>query len=313
MRTIGICRSKYDQLLAELREMLHPNCSFLRSAIVYGSYCREEIFSVYSDIDFLCVVKEEILNQREASILHDIVIALYNKYRIKIHLRVRNISDLYTQESGFFDCGFTSSINKLRDNILIYGSSLDSEYLKYIENVNEEEYVLNLKLRYSNLKYHNRSLISLEEDFDNQSKYKDMMQYKCACILFQLAELICYTYGLHFISSVDALSKAYSKTNNNYFKTALNIKRGNEGIILPHFVATIDELIKNHTKEIIPYNLDLLKRIVLHNTSTLVMNDQKFVEPEKIIDSCPDKYKRSFIATDGTLHILINDQYEFNK
>ena len=63
-------------------------------------------------------------------------------YKIKIHLRVRNITDLYTKESGFFDCGFTSSINKLRDNILIYGSSLDSAYLKYIEGINEEEYVL---------------------------------------------------------------------------------------------------------------------------------------------------------------------------
>ncbi len=227
MHNSAICQSKYDQLIAELREKLYSNCSFLFSAIVYGSYCREEIFSVYSDIDFLCIIRKEILNQKEVSILHDIVFALHNKYRIKIHLRVRNITDLYNKESGFFDCGFTSSINKLRDNILIYGSSLDSEYLKYIENVNEDEYVLNLRLRYSNLKYHNRSLISLEEDFDNKSKYEDMMQYKCACIIFQFAELICYTYGLHFVSSEDALSKAFSKTNNNYIKNIKNSKLPN--------------------------------------------------------------------------------------
>lgn len=313
MHISGICHSKYDQLIAELRKMLYSNCSFLLSAVVYGSYCREEIFSVYSDIDFLCIIRKEILNQKEVSILHDIVFALHNKYRIKIHLRVRNITDLYTKESGFFDCGFTSSINKLRDNILIYGCSLDSDYLKYIENVNEEEYVLNLKLRYSNLKYHNRSLISLEEDFYNRSKYENMMQYKCACILFQLAELICYTYGLHFVSSVDALSKAHSKTNNNYFKTALNIKQGNERIMLPHFIATIDELIKNHTQKISPNNLALLKRIVFHNSSTFDLKDKRIVESEKIIESCSVEYKRCFIATDGTLHILINDQYEFNK
>ena len=220
MHTLGICQSKYDQLIAELRQILHSNCSFLLSAMVYGSYCREEIYSVYSDIDLLCIIRKDILNQKEVSMLHDIVFALHNKYKIKIHLRVRNITDLHTKDSGFFDCGFTSSINKLRDNILIYGSSLDSAYLKYIEDVKEEEYVLNLKLRYSNLKYLNRSLISLEEDFDNSYNYEDMMQYKCACILFQLAELICYTFGLHFVSSVDALSKAYSKTNNHYFKTA---------------------------------------------------------------------------------------------
>lgn len=158
---------KYDQLIGELRQMLHSNCSFLFSAMVYGSYCREEIYSVFSDIDFLCIIQKEFLNQKEVSILHDIIFALHNKYKIKIHLRVRNIPDLYTKESGFFDCGFTSSINKLRDNILIYGSSLDTAYLRYIEGVNEEEYVLNLKLRYSNLKYLNRSLISLEKDFDN--------------------------------------------------------------------------------------------------------------------------------------------------
>lgn len=281
--------------------------------IVYGSYCREEIYSAYSDIDFLCIVRKEILNQQEVSALHNIVFALHDKYKIKIHLRVRNITDLYTKESGFFDCGLTSSINKLRDNILLYGSSLDSEYLKYIENVNEEEYALNLKLRYSNLKYHNRSLISLEVDFDDNSKYEDMMQYKCACIIFQLAELICYTYGLHFVSSVDALSKAYSKTNNYYFKVALNIKRGCEAIMLPHFIATIDELIKNHVQKINPDNLALLKRIVFHHSSTLEINGLRIVNSEKNIESLSGKYKRSYIATDGTLYIIINDRYEFNK
>ena len=77
-----VCQSKYDQLIAELRQMLHSNCSFLLSAMVYGSYCREEIYSVYSDIDFLCIIQKEILNQKEVSILHDIVFALHNKYKM---------------------------------------------------------------------------------------------------------------------------------------------------------------------------------------------------------------------------------------
>ena len=313
MHTSGICKSKYDQLIAELKKMLCANCSFLFSAIVYGSYCREEIYSVYSDIDFLCIIRKEFLTQQEVSALHNIVFSLHEKYMVKIHLRVRNITDLYTKESGFFDCGLTSSINKLRDNIPLYGRSLDSEYLKYIEIVNEEEYVLNLKLRYSNLKYHNRSLISLEEDFDDHSKFEDMLRYKCACIIFQLAELICYTYGLHFISSVDALSKAYSKTNNNYFMTALNIKRGCEGIKLPHFIATIDELIKDHVQKINPDNLALLKRIVFHHSSTIEKKGLSIFDSGINIESLSGKYKRSYIATDGALHIIINDQYELNK
>lgn len=310
MNTSGICQSKYEQLITELREMLNSNCSFLLSAMVYGSYCRKETYSVFSDIDFLCIIRKEILNQKEVSILHNIVFVLHNKYKIKIHLRVRNITDLYTKESGYFDCGFTSSINKLRDNIVIYGNSLDSEYLKYIENVNEDEYVLNLKLRYSNLTYLNRSLISLEEDFDNKSKNEDVMQYKCACILFQLAELICYTCGLHFVSSADALSKAYNITNNHYFEMAINIKRGNEEIKLPHFISTIDELIKNYTQKIDSDKLVLLKRIVLHYSSSDKKNE-KNVASEINIESCSFIYKRCFVETDGTLHIIINDQYEF--
>ena len=311
MNISGICQSKYDQLIADLREMLYSNCSFLLSAMVYGSYCRKETYSVFSDIDLLCVSQKEIINQKEVSILHNIVLFLHNKYKIKIHLRVRYITDLYTKESGFFDCGFTSSINKLRDNIVIYGNSLDSEYLKYIENVNEEEYVLNLKLRYSNLKYLNRSLISLEEDFYNKSKNGDLMQYKCACILFQLAELICYTYGLHFVSSADALSKAYSITHNQYFEMALNIKRGNEVIKLPHLISTIDELIKKYTQKIDSDKLALLKRIVLHSSSSFDKSKNHLVS-EINIESCSLIYKRCYVEIDGSLHIIINDQYEFN-
>lgn len=139
------------------------------------------------------------------------------------------------------------------------------------------------------------------------------MQYKCACILFQLAELICYTYGLHFVSSVDALSKAYSRTNNNYFKTALNIKRGKERVVLPHFIAAIDELINNYTQKVNPEYLPLLKRIVFRCSSTFDMMDQRLVGSENEKDSCLVKYKRCFIATDGTLYIIINDKYEFSK
>jgi len=313
MCTIKICQQKYDQLIAELKALLNSSCSFLFSAIVYGSYCREEIYSVYSDIDFLCIINKEVLYQKEISVLHDIVTSLYRKYKIKIHLRVRNLSDLYTKESGLFDCGITSSINKLRDGILIYGSSMDSEYLKYIQSVKEEEYVLNLRLRYSNLKYQNRALFSLEENFDNCSQFEDMLQYKCACILFQLAELICYTYGSHFVSSEDALSKAYLKTNNKYFKTAINIKRGKEYVILSHFVATIDELIIKHTQEISPDHLTLLKRIVLQNSGHFDMAGQPIVNSTNIIESSSIRYKSSFISQDGTLHIIRNSKYEYNK
>ena len=140
-----------------------------------------------------------------------------------------------------------------------------------------------------------------------------MIQYKCACILFQLAELICYTYGLHFVSSVDALSKAFRKTGNNYFKMALNIKRGNESVVLSHFISAIDELIKNYTQKVNPDYLPLLKRIVFHHSSTFDMVDQRLVESENNKESCSVKYKKSVIATDETLHIIINDKYEFNK
>ena len=61
MCTIKICQQKYDQLIAELKALLKSSCSFLFSTIVYGSYCKEENYSVYSDIDILCIINKEVL------------------------------------------------------------------------------------------------------------------------------------------------------------------------------------------------------------------------------------------------------------
>lgn len=304
MNNYNLCLNTYDQLIIELSELLNSKCSFLYSAIIYGSYSRQEIFSIYSDIDLLCVIKGEILKQNEISRLYDIVAILPQKYNVKIHLRIRNLSDLYTKESGLLDCGFSSSINKLRDGVLICGSSLDSEYLRFIRNITEEEYVLNLKLRYSNLKYQNRALISLIENYDDYSLYEDMLKYKCGCILFQLAELICYTCGIHFVSSVDALSKAYCKTENSYFKEAISIKKGRNSIDLIHFVTTIDGIIKLFNQKIEPKNVFILKRIVLHNIASLDKNEHLFGEDKSILELGPIRFKKCIIATDGTLHIL---------
>ena len=83
--------------------------------------------------------------------------------------------------------------------------------------------------------------------------------------------------------------------------------------MLPHFIATIDELIKDHVQKINPDNLALLKRIVFHHSSTIEKKGLSIVDSGINIESLSGKYKRSYIATDGTLHIIINDQYELNK
>ena len=305
MDNFNLYLRKYDQLVVELSDLLNLNCSFLYSAIIYGSYCRHEICSIFSDIDLLCIIKSEFIHQNEISRLYDIVAFLPRKYDIKIHLRIRNLSDLYTKESGLFDCGFSSSINKLRDGVVIYGSSMDSEYLKFINNITEEEYVMNLKLRFSDLKYQNRALISLIENYENTIHYENILKYKSGCILFQLAELICYTCGMHFVSSADALSKAHDITANSYFKKAINIKQGKEPININHFISTIDEIINSYSKKIVPNNVIMLKRIVLHNKESFNINDNLFGNMnEPIMELCHIKFKKSIISMDGTLHIL---------
>lgn len=311
MNKTETCRPKYDRLVIELKEMLNSKCLFLHSAIIYGSYSRREIFSIHSDIDLLCVIKHKVIENEEVNTLLEIVNALHSKYAIKIHLRIRNISDLYTKDSGFLDCGFTSSINKLRDGILLCGVSLDSAYFEYINSITEEEYIYNLRLRYSELKYQSRALVSIKTNFGNTSDYEEIISYKCGCIIFQLAELICYSYGFHFISSVDALFRAYSLTKNHYFKTAVSLKNSLLKINIADFVSSIDKIVNHYNQEIVSSNLITLKRIILHknqkndNTNS-IPNEYEKPDSNFFNNNSSIFTKKSYISADGALHILTN-------
>ena len=299
---------KYCSLASEIKVKLLAISDTIYSAIVYGSFSRCELYSKHSDIDLLCIIKSSILELALAKELNRIVLDCYSKYKIKIHLRVRSLDDLKTGYSGIFDCGFTNSINKLRDGLLICGNSLDGFYLDYIRQSSSIDYYNNLKNRFSDLSYQNRSLLSIVSNYTNMTEYDDFLMYKCGCILFQLAELICYVSGMHFVSSIDAINKANAVYHINLFEKACEIKKGNLKVELPEFVETIEKLIYDNVTHINANNYHLLQNIELIKFPEIKRNNLTIKVLEDIKHKLPLKdivcFMKVSIIEDGKLYVV---------
>ena len=95
MSTSFIKTDKYIRLICILRDKFNGLGNKIYSALVYGSCSRFEIFSIYSDVDLLCIIKEDVLKSETVNELHQIVHECTKTYKIKIHLRIRNITDLF--------------------------------------------------------------------------------------------------------------------------------------------------------------------------------------------------------------------------
>lgn len=228
--------------MKRLRELLIQKTCNLYSVIVYGSVCRLEARAGYSDLDILVVLKDDYLTSTSAASLYDIAQELMES-DIKIHLRIRNLSDLILKTSGLFDCGVTSSINKLRDSITLYGESLDNYYIEYLSSISIDEIVQNLKYRYSDLRYQCRSLLSMKRSSSRELGTETEINYKVGCILYQLAELICYSNGILFANSNDAIDKVKSFYDNHLFYLADRIKSMEFYVNIPSIVSEIDQII----------------------------------------------------------------------
>ena len=314
MSTSFIKTDKYIRLICILRDKFNGLGNKIYSALVYGSCSRFEIFSIYSDVDLLCIIKEDVLKSDTVNELHQIVHECTKTYKIKIHLRIRNITDLFQGSSGYLDCGFTSSINKLRDGILIHGASLDNLYLEYIHNTTPQDYAINIKNRLSDVCYQNRSLVSLIANYSDEQEYNNILNYKCGCLLFQLAELICYTHGQFFSSSLNALELANKITPHKFFSSALLIKQGKEKVELSYFVENLDYLIKETEKKIDNSNIHKLQNVVICEYRGLADSDLitdvdqqiKYKEPLK----CIAQVIKACVVRDGQLHLVYSSGYD---
>ena len=314
MSTSFIKTDKYIRLICVLRDKFNGLGNKIYSALVYGSCSRFEIFSIYSDVDLLCIIKEDVLKSETVNELHQIVHECTKTYKIKIHLRIRNITDLFQGSSGYLDCGFTSSINKLRDGILIHGASLDNLYLEYIHNTTPQDYAINIKNRLSDVCYQNRSLVSLIANYSDEQEYNNFLSYKCGCLLFQLAELICYTHGLYFSSTLSALELANKIIPHKLFSSALLIKQGKEKVELSYFVENLDYLIKETKKNVDKSNIHKLQNIVICKYGDLTDSDLiaevdqqiQYKEPLK----CITQMIKACVIRDGQFHIIYSSGYD---
>lgn len=255
-----ICEEDYIRLLYTIRHKLQDESCDLFSVVVYGSVCRLEMVPGFSDIDLLVIIKEEYLTKHVSYILNRVITDLLD-VNIKIHLRIRNIYDLESKTSGLFDCGVTSAINKLRDSIVLVGESLDSYYLSYLKNVQEEEIISNLHFRFSDLRYQNRALLSMHTGGMGISARFVDINYKAGCILFQLAELICYSKGIHFENSKAAIYKAKEVYDNQLLDSAEKIKNGDMVINVPDFVSEVDQILNSSAKSICKENVNKLLHV----------------------------------------------------
>ena len=303
-----IDKNKYITLVTEMKCQLYELGDSLFSAIIYGSFSRYELYSKYSDIDLLCIISNTIFEKKLAKALNDIVLKNFIKFGIKIHLRIRNLSDLTTGASGIIDCGLTSSINKLRDGVLLYGSSIDMYYLDYILQSSTDNYTNNLKNRLSDLNYQNRALVSMVSNYTNETEYHEILKYKCGSILFQLAELTCYVFGIHFTSSTDAITKARKITDNKIFDKSIYLKSGLLEIDLPSYIDTVDRIILDNSKAITPRNYNQLRKIKVCNFSelscgTIVQNVIKQIEGKYPLKSISSYLKGSVIEK-GELYVV---------
>lgn len=264
----------YFVLLESLKKTLSRGLDFIQSAIVYGSVCRLELIEGESDLDLLVLLHSDVLTSEVASFFAKMVEDLYCEFKIKIHLRIRNAKDLKERTSGFLDCGFTSSINKLRDSILLVGEPLDEDYLAFIQSASVDMIEENLYYRFSDVRYRVRALVSAGADNSIYRPSLKVIRYRVGCLICQFAELVCYSHGLLFINSADALQKARGITSNNLFSEAMALKRDESDLNLFKAISLLDELILDSQKRVEFPSLLALKRIRVVDSSFDGINDE---------------------------------------
>lgn len=267
-------KEDYYKVLHTLQERLMEDSSDLYSVIAYGSVCRMEMIPNYSDLDILAIIKDECLSERTSQTLNSIILDL-SKVNIKIHLRVRNLYDLENKTSGLFDCGVTSAINKLRDSIVLCGESMDYYYLSYLNTVKEEEILSNISFRFSDLKYQSRALLSLCTGGPGANISADIINYKAGCIIFQLAEMICYSRGILFENSSSCISKACQFYDSHLFSLAYRLKYGETAIDTPSLVSEVDYIINTAAKNIDRSKLKDLRKVRIQDS--VAQKEDKYV------------------------------------
>lgn len=196
------------------RTLLSKNNLFL-SVYMYGSVTRLEAIDGISDIDLLFVYEKK-LEREHVEFLIDLKEQIKKKYGIPLHTRLRRLEDLLTGRSGLMDCGFTSSINKLRDGIVLHGINISNYYYSYIKQSSEQTIQDNLRNRWCEICYRNMDI------FQHETTQKKQLLY----VLSSMSELICYSQGIFSLGTKDSLEKAYQITELSILNNYWQLKRG---------------------------------------------------------------------------------------
>lgn len=204
----------FDAIL-DIKKSLTLKDSLFLSVYLYGSVTRLEAIDGISDIDILFMYENK-LEKKHTEFLIDLKKKIKNKFGIFLHTRLRILDDIFTGRSGLMDCGFTNSINKLRDGIVLYGQDLSHLYYKYIKQSSKEIIEENLRNRWCDICYRNMDIFQHEETQKKQLLY----------VISSLSELICYSQGIFTLGTNDSLKKACQLTDFSIFNDYWKIKRG---------------------------------------------------------------------------------------
>ena len=107
-------KEQFLTAIIDIKQYLSLTEHLFISVYLYGSVTRLEAIENISDIDLLFLYEKN-LDRRHIDFLINLKKKIKIKYGIPLHTRLRLVDDLVTGRSGLMDCGFTSSINKLRD------------------------------------------------------------------------------------------------------------------------------------------------------------------------------------------------------
>lgn len=208
-------KEQFLTAIIDIKQYLSLTEHLFISVYLYGSVTRLEAIENISDIDLLFLYEKN-LDRRHIDFLINLKNKIKIKYGIPLHTRLRLVDDLVTGRSGLMDCGFTSSINKLRDGIILYGLDITPKYYNYITQSSEDDIKVNLKNRWSEICYKNLDIFQHEENTKKQLLY----------VISAMAELICYSQGMFSLGIDNALNKAFHLTGLTIFKDYWQIKRG---------------------------------------------------------------------------------------
>lgn len=215
--TTCVQAADYYHILYIIKEYCSLYNNEFYSVFAYGSTCRFEATPGASDIDLMVIIKDQYISEHVYLLLKKLYDDILNKFKVQLHIRVRNISDLYTHYSGNFDCGFTNSINKVRDSITLSSICIDNEYITLIKSSSEKDIRTNIENRLSDLRYRVRSSI-----------YKNVNNYNIGVLLCNLSEIFCYANATQFVNTKDACFKANQLYDSHYLYYAPEYKKGME-------------------------------------------------------------------------------------